>query len=298
MYFAGSRSPRNSTSPAVFACRPTSVRPNVDLPEPLSPTSPTTSRSAIASDTSSTACTICPRPSGKCFVTPRASISGAIACRRVAAGAARRRVFVMQPAARAMARGSTVERRRMLRLAERHRVRAAREVRAARRRREQIRRRAFDRPQALRATCPCSASRRASRRCTDARADRTHRRRVPCSTISPAYMTATSSAMRATTPRSCVISTIAMPTLRCSSFSRSRICAWIVTSSAVVGSSAISTCGLAGDRHGDHRALQHAARERERILLRAALRFGDVAPTAAAPRRAPRPTCASSRGAR
>jgi hypothetical protein len=36
---------------------------------------------------------------------------------------------------------------------------------------------------------------------------------------------------------------MAMPFFRCSSCSRSRICAWIVTSSAVVDSSAISTSG-------------------------------------------------------
>jgi len=38
--------------------------------------------------------------------------------------------------------------------------------------------------------------------------------------------------------------TIAMPSLRCSSASNIRICAWIVTSSAVVGSSASSSRGL------------------------------------------------------
>ena len=35
-----------------------------------------------------------------------------------------------------------------------------------------------------------------------------------------------------------------MPRSRCRSSSRSRICAWIVTSSAVVGSSAIRSFGL------------------------------------------------------
>ena len=57
-------------------------------------------------------------------------------------------------------------------------------------------------------------------------------------------MTMISSAMSATTPRSCVIMITAE--LK-SSFSRSissMICAWIVTSSAVVGSSAIRTSGL------------------------------------------------------
>ena len=36
-------SPLNETSPAVLWCNPTSVLPNVDFPEPLSPTRPTIS---------------------------------------------------------------------------------------------------------------------------------------------------------------------------------------------------------------------------------------------------------------
>ncbi len=39
------------------------------------------------------------------------------------------------------------------------------------------------------------------------------------------------------------MSSSAMPISRCSCFSSSRICAWMVTSSAVVGSSAISRSG-------------------------------------------------------
>ncbi len=39
------------------------------------------------------------------------------------------------------------------------------------------------------------------------------------------------------------MSSIAIPISRCSSFKSSRICAWMVTSSAVVGSSAISRSG-------------------------------------------------------
>ena len=39
------------------------------------------------------------------------------------------------------------------------------------------------------------------------------------------------------------MSSMAMPISRCSDFSSSRICAWMVTSSAVVGSSAISRSG-------------------------------------------------------
>ena len=63
------------------------------------------------------------------------------------------------------------------------------------------------------------------------------------SMISPAYMTATLSHISATTPRSCVMSTMAVPVSRWSRRIRSRICAWIVTSSAVVGSSAMSSSG-------------------------------------------------------
>src|SRR3546814_7088352 len=44
-----------------------------------------------------------------------------------------------------------------------------------------------------------------------------------------------------------VMRTRAMPRSRCSSTSSSRICAWMVTSSAVVGSSAIRRRGEAGN---------------------------------------------------
>ena len=46
----------------------------------------------------------------------------------------------------------------------------------------------------------------------------------------------------------------------------SRIWAWIVTSSAVVGSSAMSSFGFGRQRHGDHHALAHAARQLVRVL--------------------------------
>ena len=47
----------------------------------------------------------------------------------------------------------------------------------------------------------------------------------------------------------------------------SRICAWTVTSSAVVGSSAISSVGGVDQRHRDHHALAHAARELVRVVV-------------------------------
>ena len=72
------------------------------------------------------------------------------------------------------------------------------------------------------------------------------RNRVPvsvASTIRPAYITWTRSACPAITPMSCVISSMAMPRRSFRSCSRVRICAWMVTSSAVVGSSAMSSFG-------------------------------------------------------
>ena len=49
-----------------------------------------------------------------------------------------------------------------------------------------------------------------------------------------------------------------MPASRCSVRIRSRICAWIVTSSAVAGD---QQARIAGQRHRDHRPLPHPARE-------------------------------------
>ena len=46
-----------------------------------------------------------------------------------------------------------------------------------------------------------------------------------------------------------------------------RIWAWVVTSSAVVGSSAISSSRLVGDRDRDHHPLAHAAGELVRVLV-------------------------------
>ena len=64
-----------------------------------------------------------------------------------------------------------------------------------------------------------------------------------CSTICPAYMTTTSAATSAMTPRSWVTKIIAMSSSRCSVCSSAMICDCVVTSSAVVGSSAIRSLG-------------------------------------------------------
>ena len=66
----------------------------------------------------------------------------------------------------------------------------------------------------------------------------------PDSMNMPPYITLTRSHMPATTPRSCVIMISAIPVSFTSARSRSRIWAWMVTSSAVVGSSAIRSFGL------------------------------------------------------
>ena len=63
------------------------------------------------------------------------------------------------------------------------------------------------------------------------------------SAILPAYITATRSARPAITPRSWVTRMTAMPSRRRRSSISSRICFWMVTSSAVVGSSAMSSFG-------------------------------------------------------
>src|SRR5690606_24264057 len=64
------------------------------------------------------------------------------------------------------------------------------------------------------------------------------------STTRPAYITTTRSAISATTPKSWVISRIAVSNFSFTSRISSKICAWMVTSRAVVGSSAINNLGL------------------------------------------------------
>ena len=77
--------------------------------------------------------------------------------------------------------------------------------------------------------------------------------------------------------------------------SSSRTWAWIVTSRAVVGSSAIISLRLEGERHRDHHALAHAAGElvREALEPRLGLRDPDHARAARSPARGPRPWASS-----
>jgi hypothetical protein len=65
----------------------------------------------------------------------------------------------------------------------------------------------------------------------------------PVSTMRPSFITHTRSAWRRTMVRSWLINSRARPRFSFCSVSRSRICAWMVTSSAVVVSSAISSGG-------------------------------------------------------
>ena len=67
---------------------------------------------------------------------------------------------------------------------------------------------------------------------------------VAASAIRPAYITSTRSARSAMTPMSWVMRTTDMSRSRRSRSSRSRIWAWMVTSRAVVGSSAIRSFGV------------------------------------------------------
>ena len=113
-------------------------------------------------------------------------------------------------------------------------------------------------------------------RCRDAAACLITSRTGPISTMRPAYITATRSAVSAITPMSCVTSITAVPCSRQSRFSSAMICAWIETSSAVVGSSATISARLGAQRQRDHHALAHAAGELVRIVVDALLGAGDA----------------------
>ena len=257
--------PSNATLPLVGSSRRSMRRAVVLLPQPVSPTMPSVSPRRTSSETPSTAWTApsprprTPRDSGKCLTRSRIStrLSGRAhrraarprrapprgACRRAAratARAAARSPAGMRP--RAGARPAPLERRLDRRGGWAH-VRAARMKRAAGRQVDEARRLPRDRHELAarsRSSVGIDPSRPHVYGCSGA----AKRRAVgPRSTIRPAYITATSSLISATIPRSWVMTMTAIPS---SSFSRtmsSRICACTVTSSAVVGSSAIKRRG-------------------------------------------------------
>ena len=106
------------------------------------------------------------------------------------------------------------------------------------------------------------------RACRDAAAGRTASRPAPRSTSRPAYMTTTRSAISATTPRSWVMSMMRRAELVAAGpRSSSRICAWMVTSSAVVGSSAMSSRARRRAPCAIIDALAHAAGQLVRIFV-------------------------------
>ena len=232
---------RSACGPAVGSIRRSTSRPTVDLPEPDSPTSASVlPASTVKLDAVDRLHMVASRPAEarerratKCFTSPSASTRAAAHATSLSSGARRQRdqraAEIDRPAA---ARRGTPPARTDSGRRSGSRP-AARSCRAARRRSRRAGRRA-DR---------AAGSRRAARPCRDARGASNSASAGARSTISPAYITATSSHTSATTPRSCVIRMIAASLVRLSSRIRSRICAWMVTSSAVVGSSAISSSG-------------------------------------------------------
>ena len=94
----------------------------------------------------------------------------------------------------------------------------------------------------------------------------------------PAYMTMTSSAMSATTPRSCVIMISAVPILLLQAQQQVddlRLHGGVERRGGLVGDDQ-----LRGERqrHGDHRPLPHAAGELVRVVVHALLRTRDTYP--------------------
>ena len=104
------------------------------------------------------------------------------------------------------------------------------------------------------------------------------------STTWPAYITMHAEQRSATTPRSWVTKITAMPSRACSDRSRSRIWACTVTSSAVVGSSAMSSRGSHDERQREQDALAHAAGQLVRVVARADARGRGCRPARAARR--------------
>ena len=112
------------------------------------------------------------------------------------------------------------------------------------------------------------------------------------STMRPAYITATRSHVWAITPMSWETSMMDMPVSSRISRRRTRIWSWIVTSRAVVGSSASSSRGRPRNRDGDHHPLAHPAAELVRVGPQAPLGRRD-----ADARRAARPPACGRRRA-
>ena len=129
---------------------------------------------------------------------------------------------------------------------------------------------------AARARRRAAGSSPAGRSCRGAADRRTAPSTGALSTILPAYITSTSSATSAITPRSWVMIRIAMPSRFCRSAQQVedlRLDGDVERRGRLVGD---QQRGLAGQRHGDHDALAHAARQAVRIVVDALGRRGDA----------------------
>ena len=195
----------------VGSIRRSTRRPSVDLPQPDSPTRPASRRPRSGSSTPSTART-CRRAGRRRRAAPRKCLARPSTSSSALTSPDRLRSRALRGGSAAGVPGATLERRVSVaaggldqgqRAAKRQRRRAAGHVGGTRPSIEAER----------------GASRRgagsspAGRACRDAAGGRTGRRPAR-STIWPAYMTATSSAISATTPRSWVIRMMAVPVWR------------------------------------------------------------------------------------
>ena len=135
---------------------------------------------------------------------------------------------------------------------------------------DEPRRGAGDRREVRGCGAPRRAASAAARSCTGGAARSAACGRRSSSTICPAYMTAIRSHISAITPRSWLTRTMLIPKSRCSSSSRLRIWSWMITSSAVVGSSASRIRGCDAIADGDQDALPHAAAELVRVVAQRA----------------------------
>ena len=269
---ASTSSPRNRTSPDVGSISRRMQRPVVVLPLPDSPTRPNVSPSSIVKLTSSTA-----RDRRAGCRTARCLRVNSLTRLRTSSERHQRRprrpcgrgstAGAVQIALHASARGPRRSRvAGMRRRARLEPIRAARRERAAGRQRAERRHRALDR-----AAAACPARRRestpAGRACRDASGRRTDRRTGACSTMRPAYITATRSAISATTPRSCVMSSSARSSSRlqlAQQVEDLRLDRDVERRRRLVGD---EQRRLAGERHRDQHALPHAAGQLMRIVV-------------------------------
>ena len=148
--------------------------------------------------------------------------------------------------------------------------------------------------------CPAPARSAAGRACRDAAGSANSSAVGALSTTSPAYITDTRSATRATMPRSWVISRMREAELALQVGEQPqdlRLHRDVERGGRLVGDQQL---GLAHQRHGDHHALAQAARELVRELAEPHARRGDAdaaqqfGGAVAAPRRAGRPCGASA----